>query len=198
MKQIAVVTLLMIVTSPILLTQRANAPARQRISNQVIRNINLKNHAYQDAVKTLKDDWADVDAQEKDIESFQTKSTYGDITGDGNDDAAVYVRYGLGGVSTFTGVFIYTLKTGNPILLARAEGGDRAHGAIERVKIQNGQLIVGRYRPSAEDDCMACYRYIEITTYEWLDSRLVNVGVQTRKFTPPKVNNIKQRRMRIH
>jgi len=189
MRQLVRFVVLIVAASSVALS---NQPG-QRSTNQHIRKFNLKSFAYRDAVKTLRQDWAEAVkfikedggkddwVQEKNIVGFEAKSVYGDITGDGSDEAAVNVYYSLGGSGSFTCVYVYTLKDGSPSLLARVEGGDRAHGAIESVKILNGQLIVGRYRPT-KDDCNACYGYIETTKYKWLGSRLVKVGVQVRKY----------------
>ena len=172
MRQLVIFVLLTVTTSSLALS---NQPS-QRSTNQNIRKFNLKDVAYRDAVKTLRQDWGEAVkfaekngekddwVREKNIEGVEAKPTYGDITGDRNDEAAVSVYYGLGGSGSFSGVFVYTLKDGLPSLLARVEGGDRAHGGIESVKIVNGQLIVGRYRPTP-DDCNACYGYIETTKY---------------------------------
>ena len=180
MRQLVIFALLVAATSSV----ASSNQLRQKSTNQNIRKFDLKSFAYREAVKTLRQDWAeavrfmekngDKDdwVQEKNIEGFEAKSTYGDITGDRSDDAAVSVYYGLGGSGSFTGVFIYTLRDGSPSLVARVKGGDCAHGGIESVKIINGQLIVGRYRPTA-DDCNACHGYIETTKYKWLGSRLL-------------------------
>jgi hypothetical protein len=189
MRQLVIFVLLIVATSSVVLSNQLS----QRSTNQHIRKFNLKRMANQEAVKTLRQDWADAVkgieedggkddwVQEKNIEGFEAKSTYGDITGDGGDEAAVNVRYDLGGSGEFSAVFVYTLKDKSPSLLARVNGGDRAHGGIESVKILSGQLIVGRYKPT-EDDCNACYGYIETTKYKWLGGRLVSVGVQVKKY----------------
>jgi hypothetical protein len=205
MRRLVTLVLLVVATSSLALSSEVS----QRGTSKDIRKFNLKTFAYRDAVKTLRQDWdeavkfikkngEDDDwVQEKNIEGFEAKPTYGDMTGDRSDEAAVNVQYGLGGSGSFSSVFIYTLKNGSPSLLTRVQGGDRAHGGIESVKILNGQLIVERYRPTA-DDCNACYGYIETTKYKWLGNRLNNVGVQVRKYTDPKVNNKQRQRRRTH
>lgn len=192
MRRLVIFALLVAATSSV----ASSNQLRQKSANQNIRKFDLKSVAYREAAKTLRQDWAEAVkfikengdddwVQAKYIVDFEAKPTYGDITGDGSDEAAVNVQYNLkASNSTFTAVFVYTLKNGSPSLLARIKGGDRAHGSIESVKIINGQLIVGRYRPTA-DDCNACYGFIETTRYKWLGSRLVKAGVQVKKYAAP-------------
>src|SRR5882724_11484141 len=125
MRQLVILAFLVATTSSV----ASSNQLRQKSTNQNIRKFDLKKLAYREAVKTLRQDWAeavrfmekngDKDdwVQEKNIEGFEAKSTYGDITGDRSDDAAVSVYYGLGGSGSFTGVFVYTLRDGSPSLV---------------------------------------------------------------------------------
>ena len=177
-----------------------DSQAKQRGAHQTIRKFNLNDFAHQEAVRTLRQDWAEAVkfikeagdeggeddwVQAKNIMGFEAKPFYGDLTGDGSEEAAVSVHYELGGTSSFTAVFVYTLKDGKPTLLARFAGGDRAHGAIESVKILNGRLIVGRYKPT-KDDCNACYGYIETTKYTWRVTKFVAAGAGIKPYQPSR------------
>jgi hypothetical protein len=189
MKRFLTFALLILAASSVALTKQ---PGR-RSTNQGIRTFDLKKLAYQEAVKTLRQDWAeavegiskegaeDDFVQAKNMQGFAIKSSFGDITADGSEEAAVRVEYNLGGSGEFTAVFVYTMKDKSPSLLARLAGGDRAHDGIETVRILSGELIVGRYKPTA-DDCNACYGFVETTRYKWKVSKLVSVGVQERKY----------------
>ena len=194
MREPFIFALLVLVTSSMVFGKQAN----QRGVNQAIRKFNLKDFSHQEAVRTLRQDWAEAVkfieqdgeaggkddwVQAKNMQTFEAKPTYGDLTSDGSEEAAVSVSYELGGTSSFSAVFVYTMTNGKPRLLARLKGGDRAHGAIESVKILNGRLSVGRYKPTA-DDCNACYGFIETTRYEWRATGFVKVGAATRPFEP--------------
>ena len=149
-----------------------------QVSN--IRRSDLKSAAYRDAARTLREYWGDEDwAQESNIQGFQTDAVYGDLTGDGSEEAAVQVHYTMGGSGSFTGVFVYALEGGSPKLIATVRGGDRAHGGIKGVRIRNGQLLVENYRPDGED-CMSCYGSVLVSRYEWIADKLVNVGGAVR------------------
>ena len=189
MKRLLMFTCFVLAASPVAL---AKQPAKSS-ANQSIRQFDFKKLAYQEAVRTLRKDWAeavkgitkkgadDDFVQAKNIADFEVKSAFGDLTADGSEEAAVRVEYNLGGSGEFTAVFVYTMRGKNPGLLARLAGGDRAHDGIENVKILGGQLIVGRYKPTA-DDCNACYGFVETTKYKWLRSKLVSVGRQRTKY----------------
>ncbi len=79
----------------------------QQGASQDIRKFNLKDFAYREAVRTLRQDWAEAVksieeqgdkggeddwVQAKKIQSFGAKPIYGDLTGDGSDEAAVSVK----------------------------------------------------------------------------------------------------------
>jgi hypothetical protein len=166
----------------------------QALSTQKIRQVNLKSSAYEDAVKTLRDYWGDSDyAQENNIQEFQTKVAYGDLTGDGIEEAAVQVYYTMGGSGSFTGVFVYALEKGSPELIATIKGGDRAQGGIKTARIQTGQLVIESYRPN-EEDCMACYGSILITRYELLAGKLVNVGAEATSLPHQRTTRSQRKR----
>src|ERR1041385_805780 len=92
----------------------ASAPfARQSAVNGDIRRANLKDAAYRDAARELHEYWGDDDwVKESSIEGFQVKTAFGDLTGDGVEEAAVQVYYGMGGSGSFPGVFVYSLNNG--------------------------------------------------------------------------------------
>ncbi|HTH50499.1 MAG TPA: hypothetical protein VL501_01115, partial [Pyrinomonadaceae bacterium] len=48
---------------------------------------------------------------------------YGDVTGDGNDDAVVLTVCNTGGTGNFTEGFVYSMKSGRPSLVIRVPGG---------------------------------------------------------------------------
>jgi hypothetical protein len=155
-------------------------PFGQTQSSHSIRQVNLKDAAYQEAVRTLHEYWGTDDwVQESNVQEFQTNIAYGDLTGDGSEEAAVQVHYTMGGSGSFTGVFVYTLQVESPKLMGTVKGGDRAQGGIKSVRIQNGQLIVESYGPD-EQGCMACYGSVATTRYEWLGGSFVHVSETVR------------------
>lgn len=128
------------------------------------------------------------------IEDFHAEISYGDLSGDGKEEAAVTVhcRFGPAASANPSEVFVYALKKGRPELVARAGNGEKAHGGICLAYIccegcpldcegrSKGlrRLLVNRYRPSKED-CNACYGFVEETQYELHESGLVAVDTRT-------------------
>src|SRR5262249_15890321 len=71
---------------------------------------------------------------------FWTK--YGDLNGDGKDEAVILSVCNTGGTGQFSEGFIYSIKAGKPSLLARIPGGDRAYGGLSGASVENGVLVV--------------------------------------------------------
>lgn len=139
----------------------------------------LQERARQDSLKRMQKEWPDAE-----LAAFDSTTVYGDLTGDGIAEAAVWTRYRPdreATTSTFSQVFVYAVANGRVELLGTLEGGDRAQGGIESVRIVNNQLILGRYRPQKENPCVACYGFIETTIYRWNVDSLTTVSVSLEK-----------------
>jgi type 1 fimbria pilin len=67
---------------------------------------------------------------------------YGDLTGDGKDEALIRTNCNTGGTGQFSEGFIYTMKAGKPSLLGRIPGGDRADGGLRSLTVDGGLLVV--------------------------------------------------------
>lgn len=67
---------------------------------------------------------------------------YGDLTGDGNEEAVVLTVCNTGGTGNFTEGFVFGMNDGKVTLLTGIEGGDRAYGGLREARIENGILIV--------------------------------------------------------
>ena len=102
---------------------------------------------------------------------------YGDLTGDGHDEAIV-ITY-CGGMHPIEQAFVYTMTNGRALLLTKLEEGDRAFGGIvdNGINIKNGLLTVER----TWGDAACCPKYIEKKMYRWNSRRLVQVGKSQRK-----------------
>ena len=147
--------------------------------NQDIRQVDLQKLAYQEAVAIMRKSWP----QEMPT-NFTAQPLFGDLTGDGADEAVMIIRYRFSGeasTSSFSHVLVYGMRNGVPTLLATLEGGDRAHGGVESVTIENHQLFLNRYRPATEASCMACYDFIETTEYRWEADKFISQNVSLKK-----------------
>lgn len=71
--------------------------------------------------------------------------SYGDVTGDGQEEAIVTMSIVTGGSALPNIVYIYTLKGNKPRLLWAFDTGDRVDGGLRRVKAENGYLLVELY-----------------------------------------------------
>jgi hypothetical protein len=69
---------------------------------------------------------------------------YGDLNGDGRDEAVVRTLCNTGGTGQFDEGFVYGMKDGKPALLGRIQGGDRASGGVRCVRFEAGALKVER------------------------------------------------------
>jgi hypothetical protein len=109
--------------------------------------------------------------------------SYGDLTGDGKEEAAVTLYYTGGGTGAFSTGFIFTLRRGRLSLLAPFGGGDRADGGIREVSLRGGLLRVQRNEPERMNGVpvgLCCPLYLITTTYRWDGQRLIQVGAAQR------------------
>lgn len=108
--------------------------------------------------------------------------TYGDVTGDGADEAIVDLGWITGGTAMPDLVYIFTLSHGKPKLLWAFETGDRADGGFKNVFADSGQLVVellgknkiiGRnlYENDGTTTGLCCPTYFTRTRYEWTNNR---------------------------
>jgi hypothetical protein len=71
--------------------------------------------------------------------------SYGDVTGDGKEEAIVVLSILTGGSAMPNCVYVYTWDRRRPKLLWAFDTGDRADGGLRRVKAENGYLLVELY-----------------------------------------------------
>ena len=69
---------------------------------------------------------------------------YGDLDGDGRDEAVVRTLCNTGGTGQFDEGFVYGMKDGKPALRGRIQGGDRAAGGVRCIRFEGGALKVER------------------------------------------------------
>lgn len=67
---------------------------------------------------------------------------YGELDGDGIEEAAVHVNYASGGTQHWDYLYVFRLTDGHPALLALLKAGDRAYGGLVKSNIQDGLLIL--------------------------------------------------------
>ena len=111
-------------------------------------------------------------------EGHPTYINYGDMTGDGVEDAMVVLGIETRGSAIPHIVYIYTLENNRPKLLWHFETGDRVDGGLRRIYAENGELVVELFgrgkiigRNLYADECTrgeSPYSYIVTRScYQW-------------------------------
>lgn len=99
---------------------------------------------------------------------------YGDLTGDGREEAIVRSLCSTGGTGRFDEGFVYGMKDGKPALLGRIPGGDRASGSVRCVRVEEGALKVERI--GNDTGAALGIDFIETETWKIQGGRLVESG----------------------
>ena len=117
-------------------------------------------------------------------EGFTFESVkYADLTGDGNEEAIIVVRYHSGGTQTTNYVYIYTLEEHGPKLLAYCHTGNRSDSGLYGVYARNGLLIFELLDPArASGDC--CSSGVLISHYKWQQGVFKLAGPNQRRTLP--------------
>jgi hypothetical protein len=82
------------------------------------------------------------DAGEEELRYELDQISYGDVTGDGRDEALVTITAETGGTMRPHWVFVYGAGARSPELLWAFASGDRAAGGLKRVYAESGTLMV--------------------------------------------------------
>lgn len=106
------------------------------------------------------------------------KTLYGDVTGDGNEEALLIFKEESDGNAAYNYVYIYGVESRRPKLLWAFMTGDRADGGLRRVYAQQGRLTLELFgkettiedvSPSEnrESTGLCCPRSVTRTRYRW-------------------------------
>jgi hypothetical protein len=101
--------------------------------------------------------------------------TYGDVDGDGVDEAVVALNYSTGGTANWDYLYVYKLREGQAKLLACMQTGSRADGGLIRTFVREKLLVVdfADSEKRAGDCCSDGYVRIR---YRWQDGAFVEEG----------------------
>jgi hypothetical protein len=109
---------------------------------------------------------------------------YGDVTGDGIDDAILVLTVSTRGSAIPYYVYIYGIERSKPRLLWAFDTGDRADGGLRRIIGDNGQLLVelygkeiyvgGNYYSGSGGAC--CPSHYTRSRYDWKQDHFVRIG----------------------
>ncbi len=107
-----------------------------------------------------------------------TDIIYGDLTGDGQDEAVV--RLLCIGISSSRAdeAILYTMQAGQPVPISQLDPGHGAFGSIWSIGISNGILTVERL--SSEIDA-ATPQYVDTEMLRWDGRQLIEAGEPKRR-----------------
>ncbi len=101
--------------------------------------------------------------------------TYGDLNGDGKDEAAVDLLRGTEGTANWHYLYVFTLANGSPKLLGTLVSGSRAYGGLVNVEIVRGILLLDfQDEDRRGGDC--CSRGIIRVRYRFQEDRFTEQG----------------------
>lgn len=101
--------------------------------------------------------------------------TYGDLDGDGEEEAVVEMNYSGGGTTNWDYLYVYKLQRGRPKLMARMQTGSRADGGLVRAFVQEKLLVVDFADPEKRvaECCSAGFVRVH---YRWRDGAFAEKG----------------------
>jgi hypothetical protein len=113
--------------------------------------------------------------------------TYGDLDGDGIEEAAVHLNYSTGGTSNWDFLYIYKVGHDRPKLLGVLESGSRSYGGLVRTSIVGGMLVLDFADEERRigDCCSAGFIRVR---YRWRDREFEEEGPRERGDLPLRVH----------
>jgi hypothetical protein len=105
--------------------------------------------------------------------------TFGDLDGDGEEEAAVHLNYSTGGTMNWDYLYVYKFVRGGPRLMGILQSGSRGYGGLVRTSIQDGMLVLDFADPErpAGDCCSEGYIRVH---YRWRNRAFVEEGPRER------------------
>ncbi len=122
---------------------------------------------------------------------------YGDVTGDGSEDAVVVLYESVKGSAIPYYVYVYTLEGGKPRFLWSFATGDRGDGGLRKVYAENSEFVVELYGKNTgigdiankEETGACCPKSFTRIRYRWRGGRFRQKG--SREVLPNPLPNAK-------
>jgi len=104
---------------------------------------------------------------------------YGDLDGNGEEEAAVHLNYSTGGTANWDYLYVYKFARGDPRLMGILQSGSRGYGGLARTSIQGGMLVLDFADPErlAGDCCSEGYIRVR---YRWKNGSFIEEGPRER------------------
>jgi hypothetical protein len=155
-----------------------------------IRSVDFENISYPNFP-----DYSDPNGREKKFITLRPGEggpnfiNYGDVTGDGVEDAIVALGIENHGSAIPDYVYIFVMENGKPRLIWDFETGDRADGGLRNVYAENGKLVIelfGKDRVIGGqlykgDEALCCPSSITKTGYKWTGKTFEQVSREVSK-----------------
>lgn len=143
-------------TTPVAsVTPAPPTPTPEPTTASPIGKIDFRNYTYplprgwQDETReiTLENGKAPVSLKEDErkIGARYVKKQFGDVTGDGQDEAFVVIKLETGGSAIPQMVYIFEWQNDKPEIVWYFRTGDRADGGLKDLRAENGELVVELY-----------------------------------------------------
>lgn len=142
-----------------------------------------------DTSETMDDEQKAAAKAQRRIGMSYVTTKYFDVTGDGQDEAAVVLKIETGGSAVPQIVYLYSWKNGTPELLWTFRTGDRADGGLKDLRGENGDLIVELYgqdrfilggvetgKITGDEEQLCCPTFFTRTIYKWNGSTFLMQG----------------------
>jgi len=107
------------------------------------------------------------------------KVVYGDLTGDGKDEAIVETLLNTGGTGQFTDGLVFEFRGGKAVLVGSLGTGDRADGGVFDVFIRDGKIYDERFGQEHSGAC--CPEYVETHVAVLRAGKLQEIGKPSRR-----------------
>jgi hypothetical protein len=105
--------------------------------------------------------------------------TYGDLDGNGTEEAAVHLNYGSGGTQNWDYLYVYKSVDGRPSLIGILISGERGYGGLVRSSIENGLLVLDFADADRRVGDCCSEGYIRVH-YRWRNGTFVEIGARER------------------
>ncbi|MGQ0543606.1 MAG: hypothetical protein ACT4O9_17470 [Blastocatellia bacterium] len=107
-------------------------------------------------------------------------TAFGDLDGDGKEEAVILSVCNTGGTGNFSEGYVYKIRSGKPLRVARIMGGDRAYGGLRSARII-GRFIVIERNDVGEMGGACCPEFVLTEKYRLSGDKVVEIGKATRR-----------------